>query len=319
MKAIRLHSFGSKPIWETVPDPAWPAGSLRLQMRAAPINPADLNVIEGKYGRLPPLPATLGLEGTGRVIETAGAGPEFAVGDWVLPMTGGLWAEQVVLPAGRAVRLPGHFDPLQAAMLKINPPTAYGLLTHFAPLQPGDWIVQNAANSGVGRCVIQIARLLGIRTLNVCRRPELIGELTQLGGDICVLEGDDLRAHSVEAKLAFNAVGGSSALNISNVLAPGGIHITYGAMARQGLKMPNGALIFKDLSFRGFWVTRWLESMEYPELQRLFDQLARWLEQGKLVQPVDAVFRPDQIGEALEQAAREKRSGKVLLTFAGEG
>lgn len=316
MKAIRLHSFDTKPLWQEIPAPILPADSLRLQMIAAPINPADLNVIEGKYGRLPQLPATLGLEGVGRVSEVGSAVANFAVGDWVLPTTGSLWAEQAVLPAGRAVKIPGHPDPLQVAMLKVNPPTAYGLLTHFAPLNPGDWIVQNAANSGVGRCVIQIARLMGIRTLNVCRRPDLINELTQLGGDLCVLEDADLRAFSIQAKLAFNSVGGTSALNISNVLAPGGTHITYGAMARTGLKIPNGPLIFKDHRYRGFWVTRWLEAMPYSELQQLVNQLTQWIEAGQLAQPIDSVFHPEQIAEALTRAAQEKRSGKVLLKFA---
>jgi len=316
VKAIRLNSFDSKPLWEEIPSLPLPADSLRLQVLASPINPADLNVIEGKYGRLPQLPATLGLEGVGRVSEVGSAVTNFTVGDLVLPTTGSLWAEQAVLPAGRAVKILGNPDPLQAAMLKVNPPTAYGMLTHFARLEPGDWIVQNAANSGVGRCVIQIARLMGVRTLNVCRRPELIDELTQLGGDLCVLEDSDLPAHGIEAKLAFNSVGGTSALNLMNILAPGGTHITYGAMARTGLKIPNGPLIFKDLRFRGFWVTRWLEALPYPELQQLVNQLAQWIEAGKLVQPIDTVFRPEQIDEALARAAQEKRSGKVLLKFA---
>ncbi|HEY5791697.1 MAG TPA: 2-enoyl thioester reductase domain-containing protein [Chthoniobacterales bacterium] len=316
MKAIRLHAFGSAPVIEELPEPPLPAGSLRLRMLAAPINPADLNVIEGKYGRLPELPATLGNEGVGRVIEAGNGVSGFAPGDLVLPMQSGVWAEQVVVPAGPAIRISGTPDPLQAAMLMVNPATAYGLLARFAALEPGDWIVQNAANSGVGRCVIQIARQLGFRTLNVCRRPELLEELTALGGDECVTEEMDLKNHAPAAKLALNAVGGASALNVANALAPGGAHVTYGAMGRQPVKIPNGLLIFKNLSFHGFWVTKWLAALEPAARRALFDRLAGWVSAGRLIQPIAGIYPPEKIAEALAEAAREKRSGKVMLKFA---
>ncbi len=118
-------------------------------------------------------------------------------------------------------------------------------------------MVQNAANSAVGRSVIQIARARGLKTLNVVRRPELIDELKALGADVVVTEDTDLRTSVEELcggsrpRLALNAVGGASALNLANALADRGTHVTYGAMGRQPLKIPNGLLIFREITFRG--------------------------------------------------------------------
>ena len=76
-------------------------------------------------------------------------------------------------------------------MLGINPPTASLLLDEASDLKPGDWVVQNAANSGVGRSVIPIAKARGLKTINVVRRPELIPELEAIGGDLVVVDEDD--------------------------------------------------------------------------------------------------------------------------------
>src|SRR5215831_10520535 len=79
-------------------------------------------------------------------------------------------------------------DIQQGAMLRINPATALLLLTDVVPLKPGDWIIQNVANSAVGRLVIRLARPRGVKTVNVVRRESLFGELKALGGDVCVVD-----------------------------------------------------------------------------------------------------------------------------------
>jgi trans-2-enoyl-CoA reductase len=208
-------------------------------------------------------------------------------------------------------------DVFQAAMLSVNPASAWGMLESFVGLRQGDWIAQNAANSAVGRCVIQIARSRGWKTLNVVRRPEVIEDLKALGADVVVLESRDLREVAAEcgvsgARLALNAVGGASALNLANALADQGTLVTYGAMGRQPLKIPNGLLIFRNLEFKGFWVSRWLQRLSPAEAARTWNSLAALSLQGLQI-PVHRVFPLGELLAAVEEAAREGRDGKVLL------
>lgn len=288
-------------------------------MLASPINPADLNVIEGTYGHLPELPAIPGNEGVGRVAEVGVKVASLHVGDLVAPLDSGSWCGARNVPAARVIGLPAGIDPQQAAMITVNPPTAYALLHDFAQLAPGDWVVQNAANSGVGRCVIQLSRRLGLRTLNVVRRPELVAELLALGADVVVTDDTELRKEgpalmdSASARLALNAVGGASALNLANALAPGSPLVTYGAMARQPLKIPNGLLIFGGLSFHGFWLRSWFRDRPAAERQRIFASLAEMVRDGTLTVPIHRTFPLREIHAALADAASGRRAGKVLL------
>jgi trans-2-enoyl-CoA reductase len=320
MIAARLHAFGRAGDVlrvEELPTPDPGPGEILVEMLAASVNPADLNIIEGKYGELPELPSIIGNEGVGRVAALGSGVTDFAEGDLVLPLARANWTSHQVIPADCVVRLPTGLDPLQAAMLTINPPSAWGMLEDFVPLEHGDWIVQNAANSAVGRCVIQIAKARGLRTLNVVRRAELVPELTDLGADAVVLESADLREVAPEVcagrlpRLALNAVGGASALNLANALAEGGTVVTYGAMGRQPLKIPNGLLIFRGLRFEGFWLRRLQQDL--PRLRRVIAELAELSLAGRLRMPVQRVFGLRDVHAALEEAAGERRSGKVLI------
>ena len=321
MHALRFHACG-KPAdvmrLEDLPTVELLDGEVRLRILAAPLNPADLNFIEGTYGVKPELPAVPGIEGCGEVVESRS--PDFQPGDRaILLRRAGTWASEVTLPAGHLFKVPLGIDPLQAAMLKVNPATAWRLLTSFGTPPSGSWIVQNAANSAVGRCVIVLARTLGVRTMNLVRRAELRDELLALGADEVVVD-DDSAVDSAKAALgkdrptlAFNCVGGESALRLMNLLAPGGIHITYGAMSRRPLTVPNGQLIFKDLQLRGLWVTKWIESAPREELDAVYCKLAGLMVSGALSVPVAATHPLRDFQIALEQVAGSSRNGKILF------
>lgn len=320
--AARLHQFGKPSDSLTSGEVALPPPGpeeIVLDMLAAPINPADLNVIEGTYGDLPELPATIGNEGVGRVSSLGLGVTGLEPGQLVLPMSFGTWCSQMIVQAASVIPLPDGLDTQQAAMLTVNPATAWRMLHDFVRLAPGDWVVQNAANSGVGRSVIQIARALGWKTLNVVRRASLVEELTAAGGTIVVTEECDLRKElktlcgGARPKLALNAVGGPSALNIANALATGGTMVTFGAMSKQPLKIPNGLLIFKGLKFEGFWLNRWRKNTDTSVLRETYAALADLLKTGKLFTPVHATFPLTQIVEATEAAGQDQRGGKVLL------
>ena len=296
---------------------------VRVAMRYAPVNPADLNFIEGTYGRLAELPATPGLEGSGQVVEVAPDVESLAVGDLVIPLTGaGCWVEHLTAPEHEFAKLPEHIDMVQASMLRVNPITAWCMMHDFVDLEKGEWIAQNAANSGVGRAAIQIAKRQGFRTLNFVRRPELIDELKALGADEVLLDTAEgvAQAHEITKgqapRLALNAVGGESAIHLMDVLAPSGTMVTYGAMSRSSLKVPNKFIIFKDLSLRGYWLTRWMQAASHAQLHDVMRPLAQMISDGDLTMAVDEVIPLKHFQQAIERAQTDKRSGKVVLDLA---
>jgi NADPH:quinone reductase-like Zn-dependent oxidoreductase len=294
-------------------------GEVRVKLLAAPVNPADLNTIEGTYGVKPALPAVPGIEGCG-IVETAA--PGFEPGDRVMFLRrADTWATHSTVPAEFLFKLPAGIDPLQAAMLKVNPATAWRLLHGFENLRPGDWIVQNLGNSAVGRCVIQLARDLGIRTVSFVRRLEQAADLTALGADHVFVDDEEGMNQAKEilgganAALAFNAVGGDSALRLMKLLREGATHITYGAMGRKPLTFPNGLILFRDIRVRGLWVTRWVENAPADEVRAVYQDLAGRVAAGRLVQPVDRAFLLDDWRAALERLDAPDRAGKVLFAM----
>lgn len=326
MKGARLHAFGNEAdkILHVEPLELPPPGTneVRLEMIVSPVNPADLNVIAGTYGELPSLPAVIGNEGMGRIVAVGAEAGDFKIGDLAAVVGTGSWCTHRNVRADRVLPLPAGIDPQQAAMIVVNPFTAFAMLHDFAALQPGDWVVQNAANSGVGRCVIQIARQLGLRTLNVVRRASLVDELLALGADRVVLEETDLREEGrqlmdgASARLALNAVGGASALNLANALAGESPLVTYGAMGRQPLKIPNGLLIFRELRVCGFWLRRWLDANPASEHRRVFTFLAEMIRNGTLRVAVQRTFPLEEVHAALREASAEHRGGKILLDLS---
>jgi trans-2-enoyl-CoA reductase len=292
-------------------------------MRAAPINPADLNQIEGKYPVRAQLPATPGFEGAGIVADVHRDVTNVAVGALViLPHNIGTWRDAVAVKADELVVVPAGIKPVHAAMLKINPMTAWRLLHDYVNLARGDWLIQNAANSAAGRAVIQIARELGYKTVNVVRRSELIGELRAEGGDVVLVDNENLR-HEVEdaiggppIRLGLNAVGGESALRLANCLAQGSTLVTYGAMSLQPLKIPNGLLIFKDLRFRGIWINKWYDNATPAQRMEAFQHLFEMAKRGLLQTKVEKAYPLSEAKSAVAHAARGQRSGKIIFEFA---
>ena len=307
---------------ETRPWPTTAADEVVVKMRAAPINPADLNQIEGKYPVRPDLPATPGFEGAGVVVELGIQVKGLTTGSLViLPHNIGTWRDAVTVKADELVAVPDGIEPVQAAMLKINPLTAWRLLHDYVDLQKGDWLIQNAANSAAGRDVIQIAHELGFKTVNVIRRAELIDELRAEGGDVVLVDGENLREQVKNATggasicLGLNAVGGDSALRVANCLAFGGTLVSFGAMSLQPLKIPTGLLIFMDLRFRGIWINKWYDNATPAERIETFRPIFEMAKRGLLKTKVEKAYPLSEVKNAVAHAGQSERSGKVIFEF----
>jgi trans-2-enoyl-CoA reductase len=220
------------------------------------------------------------------------------------------------------IRVPRDLPLAMVAMLKINPATALCLMRVFETLSAGDWLAQNAANSGVGRAIIQIAHHYGLKTLNFVRDLAVADELKAEGATVVLRDEKDAKREwpdfdSKPPRLALNAVGGDSATRLAGVLAPGGTLVTYGAMARQPVRLPNGLLIFGDIRARGFWITKWYQEASAEERAALFAELFRLIEAGVLKAKVERTYPLTEAAAAIRHATQSGRGGKILFAAPG--
>jgi NADPH:quinone reductase-like Zn-dependent oxidoreductase len=293
-----------------------------IQIEAFPINPVDLLTLEGRYAVRPALPAAVGSESVGRIAAVGAAVGHLQVGDRVINMDRDNWAQQRKVKAARAIKMPEGVDVLQLAMLKVNPATARLMLRDYVALQAGDWVIQDAANSGVGQNLIRLAKADGIRTVNIVRREELIEPLKAIGADAVVVDGPDLveavRAETEgTAKLAIDAVAGPATLRIADCLADGGTVVNYGLLSGEPCMLGSHHAVFRGITLTGFWLVRSLGAMAPEEILALYGDLAGRIAAGDLRVKVEATYPIEEIEAALRHASGSGRSGKVLVTPNG--
>ena len=301
--------------------PVLASGQVLIKVLAAPINPSDVLTLTGQYGMLPPLPAIGGNEGVGDI---AALGPDVSglnVGQRVLlPVGCGTWSTHVVADAKRLMPLPNAADPVQMSMLTVNPPTAALMLSEFVDLQAGEWVIQNAANSGVGGYLIQIARARGLKTVNVVRRESALASLADSGGDVVLVDGPDLHKRVAEAtgkariRLGIDAVGGASTEHLARCLAEGATLVNYGAMSGEPCQISPGSFVFRDITLRGFWLALWFRKATPQQQMALYGDLAKRIAGGELHARVHATFPVERIKDAVTAAAAGKRDGKIVIT-----
>jgi trans-2-enoyl-CoA reductase len=325
-KRARYHQRGPVPqdviaaeAFELAPLPL-PAGVARVAVLAAPINPSDVLTLTGEYGLLPPLPAVGGNEGVGRVLEVAADVTGLEPGTLVLlPVGCGTWSTHLDLPAKSLVPLPDGVDPVQVSMLTVNPPTALLMLRDFVDLQPGDWVIQNAANSAVGGYLVQLAKLRGINTINVVRRASAIDAVVAAGAEHVIVDADDLpkrvreKVGDVPIKLGIDCVGGVSTENLARCLAEGGTLVNYGAMSGERCMISPRYFVFRDITLRGFWLSQWFKKAAPDQRRAVFAEIGGLIAEGKLSARVQATYSLEHIKEAVAAAASNARDGKIVV------
>jgi NADPH:quinone reductase-like Zn-dependent oxidoreductase len=322
MRAVQLTSFGN-PVdgleYVDIPEPDAPGpNQVLLGVEFSPINPNDLMVAQGIYAFRPPLPAVIGNEGVGRVLAVGPGAEGVKIGDLVLAPPGSFtWRERITVSGRGLSKLPPDADPQQLAMLGINPPTAALVLSEYVDLKPGEWVVQNAANSGVGRWVIAFAKTRGLKTVNIVRRPELVAELEAIGGDVVVVDSPDVSERikaavgQAELRLALDGVSGPATSVLAATLSRHGTLVSFAAMSERPMSINPLDFIFKPLTMRGFW-------LGHPEIAAKIApaivQAAAMIASGQLHIPVAATYPLSAIKDAVAHA---QRGGKILLDVAG--
>jgi trans-2-enoyl-CoA reductase len=251
----------------------------------------------------------------------------------------GTYRTHALAPLSQLLKIENHagLTPIQVGTVSVNPCTAYRMLKDFSNLQAGDFFIQNGANSGVGRAAIQLGRLWGYKSINVIRErdteaatEELRSELLSLGATYVVTESDLMdRSFSTflkeatggaKVKLGLNCVGGRPTSAMAKALSNGATLVTYGGMSKQPLQLPTGLLIFKDIRFKGFWVSRW--SDEHPdEKRRMVGELLDLMRSGELkdvpVQRIEWEWSTsgETLVEKVQGTLEGKRNGKGVFIF----
>jgi len=318
---------------ENLPDKL-AAGDVLVKMLAAPIHPADLNMIEGSYPLRSKLPAVGGNEGAAQVLEVGENVSNIKVGDRVIFTQPGLgtWRSHGVFQSAHLLTVPSDLPVEYTATASINPCTAWRLLHDFQQLKEDDVIVQNGANSSVGMSVIQMAAAKGIKTINIIREQrsdfaEVVERLKRLGGYIVVSDQyaqtpnfarllNDLPS---KPKLALNAVGGESATEMARILGDGGTLVTYGGMSRKPVTVPTSLLIFKDIELRGFWLNRWIANHSREEHEATIKQVLSFVREEKLKLWMETWDLSTAWQQALQKVKNNppgsRADRKILFTF----
>jgi NADPH:quinone reductase-like Zn-dependent oxidoreductase len=317
---------------EEIATPTLAAGEALVRVLLSPINASDLHMVRGRYGYQPPMPASPGIEGVG-VVEALGSGAQSpAVGTRVVFVdTWSTWRQQIVCPADKLVPVPDGLDDAVAATSYINPLTAWALTRSSHNLKEGDWLLQTAAASSVGKFVLQLAQQFRFKTINVIRRREQEKIARNLGGDEVISTDDqDLRARLQEltagkgVERAIDCVAGELGAEVARNLAPTGTLLVYGALSshRQTdpakFAMPIFAprLIYSTATVRGWWLPRWVPSRPLAEIRGATSDLLTMLSDGRLTPPEFVRYSLKDFQDAVHLADGEAGQQKVLLDFS---
>jgi NADPH:quinone reductase-like Zn-dependent oxidoreductase len=305
-----------------VPVPGPGDGELLVRLEAAPINPAELLMFEGRYGygvSRPRLPRRAGIEGVGVVV---GGATDLVPPGTRVALLGvpGLWSDFMVVPAGAAFPLPADGDPLQQAMGLLNPQAVLMLLEDHRTLAPGDAVVQNAANSAFGRVLDAVGARRGLTVVNVVRSATAAASLGDRARGPVLVDGEDL-ADRVRAavegrpvRLAVDAVAGEATDRLARCLDADGVVALYGLLSGRPAVIDPALVVFHGVRLEGYWTPRSRAARTPEQRRRVLREAYEVFRSGAFVVPVEATYGLADVAEALRHAGRGGRTGKVLLT-----
>lgn len=308
-----------------VPAPTPGPGEVLVTLTARAIHPSDLMNVRGLYGRPPPLPAMPGNDAAGRVAAVGANVSSLKVGDRVMLLLGatggrGTWKEQVVVPQTMLVPTPPALSDAQAGALWVNFFSAWVMALDVLALQPGDVLLQTAAGSQLGRAMMDLAKLKGFSLINVVRRREQVAELQALGAENVICTADESLVERVKAitgrkglRFAIDAVGGKTGAQVIESLSAGGTVLLFGALDGAAIPLQPGVVLFKELTVRGFWLTRWMQVTPAEKQRAIIASIVAHAAAGEFRPAIDKSFPLSKVREAVVRAETPGRVGSVVL------
>jgi NADPH:quinone reductase-like Zn-dependent oxidoreductase len=324
---IVLKSVGDlleNAVLDSNPAPAVGAEEVLVAIEAAPINPVDFLYAAGWYGVPPTVGTVLGTEGVGRVLEVGPGADDSLLGRRVIILANleqGTWADRTVVPARNVVAIGDEGDATQLAQLSVNPATAHIMLNHYGSLKPDDWIGQTIGNSAIGEYIVKLAKLAGYKTLSVVRSEKAAEQVRSFGGDLVVIQGENLAVRIAEAlgdrqlDLVLDGEGGETISAVVQSLKFGGTAVAYSSMTGAPQVVGLGDLIYRQLELKGFWLVNWLRDASREEIEATYAELATLMSKGEISSAVEATYSLSDHRAAFAHARTPGRSGKVMFTF----
>jgi len=323
MRALVLHGPGEDLRLEEIPRPRPGPGEVLVRIAASPINPSDLAMLAGEYGLGWPYPLVPGLEGSGQVV-AAGSGlfGRFLMGRKVALAADkqGLWAEYAAVKAGRVIPLPQDLPLGAAAGSFVNPLTAIALVSEVRRAR--QWsAISTAAGGALGAMIRRRAKEQGVKIINIVRRDEQVAALQDEGARFVLNEtAPDFDAKlaalckDLRCRMAFDAVGGQTTFRLGQALRDGGQILVYGGLSGQPATIHPGGMIFKGLTVRGFWLSRWLAGKSAPKMLLMAREVTKGLQGGFAETKVARVVPLDAGAQAPDAYAAAMSSGKILIS-----
>lgn len=344
MKAVIFDSMGAPDSVLSVreiPEPDPGHGQVKVRMLCCPVNPSDLMFVRGQYTLPASCPATPGFEGVG-VVESAGGGlrAKLMVGKRVavLSRRGGNWAEKNIVPASQVIPfsnlLTGQLAREQQATFFVNPVTAFVMCREVLRVPHGEWLLQTAAGSVLGRMIIRLGKHTGFKTLCFVRREEQVDELKAAGADAVVCF--DPNRHSAEEfrsvvdaatgnaadqgriHAAIDCVGGATGSAAVSVLGKNARLLVFGTLSGEPLQIPSRSLMTVGASIEGFWLGNYMETLSLTARLKLVRTVSGLIRDGVLSSEIGETYSLDQITTAVQTAEQPGRGGKVLLNIASD-
>ncbi|MFN9720384.1 MAG: zinc-dependent alcohol dehydrogenase family protein [Planctomycetota bacterium] len=334
MKSIQFRAPGEpsavlKCVNDEKPKPR--SGEVLVRMLASPVNPSDMMFVRGLYTIPAQCPATPGFEGVG-IVEQSGGGLRGSLFRGrrvvVLNRRGGNWAEYTTVPSTDVIPVSKALSDEQAATFFVNPATAWVMTQEVLQIPEGQWLLQSAAGSALGRMIVRLAQHCGFRTFNVVRRESVADELRAMGADhVEVFDntpdaetrlGDAVRRVIGQSgvRFAIDAVGGQTGSAIVRQLGTDGRVLVYGTLSGQSLEFSPRTLMTVGSKVEGFWLGQFMQQQSLLFKLSLVRRLTKLIQAGILSTEISTTWSLDDISKAVLSSEDPSIRGKTLLRIS---
>lgn len=327
MQAITLPHFGDPDAlaWTTTPDPAPGPGEVAVQVAAAGINRADLLQRQGRYPPPPGASEILGLECSGWVAEVGPGVTGWSIGDEVCALlSGGGYAERVVVPAGQLLPAPSGLSLVEAASLPEAACTVWSTVFAAAQLAAGETFLVHGGTSGIGTFAIQLARARGVRVFTTAGTADKCERARALGAELAINYRDDdfvRRTHEHTdgrgVDVILDMVGGDYLARNLEALAPDGRLVLIATQRGRRAELDLGALMRKRATVYGATLRARPTAQKAAIVAQVREHVWPLVEAGAIRPVIEATFPMPEAARAHERLEAGGHVGKVLLTTSG--